>query len=336
MKAFQLSQVVQRFDDQTILEIDSLELDMGGIYGLLGPNGAGKTTLLNILGILTPPASGNVKVFGETVVYKEAILQSYRKQIVLVSQNPILFTTTVFKNMEFGLKLRQFSQNQRNKIIEESLDLVGMRHMMHARAHKLSGGETQRVAIARALALSPKVLLCDEPTASVDLEHQSVVIDLLRQVNLEKKMTVVFTTHDRIQATNLAHQIIFLDHGKISPAPYENLFTVTVADHSDDQSQCNIYKRVDLLMHQTPSGDAKIIIDPAKIGINQTTIPTPGNVLVGKVIQINEEFEMVRLFVDSTIRLNVLIPKEHYQREGILVGAQVKLFISPEAIQVLR
>jgi len=337
MTAYQLSNIVQRFDDKTILEIDTLEIDRGGIFALLGPNGAGKTTLLNILGLLTPPVAGELKFFGESMIFREALLQSFRKQVVMVSQNPILFTTTVFKNMEFGLKLRQFSQKKRIKIIEESLDLVGMRHMMQARAHKLSGGETQRVAIARALALSPRVLLCDEPTACVDLEHQSVVIDLLRQVNVEKKVTVIFTSHDRIQAMNLAQEVIFLDHGKISQAPYENLFSATVIAHAGHQSRCRIYDRYELVINDTPAGEVKIIIDPTKIAINQKMGPTiPNNTLVGKVTQITKEFETVRIFVDSPIRLNVLIPNDRYQQERILVGDRVELFISPDAIQVLN
>ena len=308
MNAYQLSDIVQQFDGRTILEIDSFNIESSAVVALLGPNGAGKTTLLNILGLLTKPVSGEVRFFGDRVIFREALLQDYRKQVVLVSQNPILFTTTVFKNMEFGLKLRQFSQKQRFKIIEESLDLVGMRHMMQARAHKLSGGETQRVAIARALALAPQVLLCDEPTACVDLEHQSVVIDLLRQVNLEKKITVIFTSHDRIQATSLAQRVIFLDNGRVSAAPYDNMFSATVLNEPGHPPRCNIYDRHQLIMNDAKTGEAKVIIDPLKIAINQPPDRAiPNNTMHGKVVQITEEYDTVRLIVDSSVRLCLLI-----------------------------
>ena len=143
----------------------------------------------------------------------------------MVEQHPILFTTTVYKNLEFGLKIRRIPKKERDLIIEESLDLVGMRHFIQAPAHRLSGGETQRVAIARALAVNPQVLLCDEPTSSVDAENQMAIINILRQVNDIKKITIVFTTHDRSQVNSLAHRILFLDHGKLSNNNGDNIFT---------------------------------------------------------------------------------------------------------------
>jgi tungstate transport system ATP-binding protein len=143
----------------------------------------------------------------------------------MVEQHPILFTTTVHKNLEFGLKIRQIPKKNRNQIIEESLDLVGMRNFAQAQAHRLSGGETQRVSIARALAVNPEVLLCDEPTSSVDPENQVTIINILKQINDLKKITIVFTTHDRSQVTSLAHYSLFLDHGKLAGKASKNLFT---------------------------------------------------------------------------------------------------------------
>ena len=134
----------------------------------------------------------------------------------MVDQHPILFTTTVYKNLEFGLKIRQIPKKERGQIIAESLELVGMQHLAQAPAHRLSGGETQRVAIARALAVNPVVLLCDEPTSSVDAENQVAIINILKQVNELKKITIVFTTHDRYQVASLAHHTLFLNHGKLS------------------------------------------------------------------------------------------------------------------------
>jgi tungstate transport system ATP-binding protein len=110
-----------------------------------------------------------------------------------VDQYPILFTSTVFKNIEFGLKIRKLPAKKREKRIEEVLDMVGMRSFMHSRAHTLSGGETQRVAIARALAVSPQVLLCDEPTSNVDTENQATIINILKQINEQEGITIIFT-----------------------------------------------------------------------------------------------------------------------------------------------
>ena len=113
------------------------------------------------------------------------------------------------------LKIRKISPKERRHIIEETLELVGMKDFIQAPAPKLSGGETQRVALARALALSPAVLLCDEPTSSVDVENQEIIIDILKQINAHKNITVLFTTHDRSQVASLADHTLVLNHGRL-------------------------------------------------------------------------------------------------------------------------
>lgn len=225
MMVYEISQLTKVYGNRTVLDIPMLKIEKGSIYALLGPNGAGKTTLLNIFGLLEPPTTGNIIYQSQPVQFSELYLQPLRKVIVMVEQHPILFTTTVYKNLEFGLKIRRIQKKERNFIIEESLDMVGMRHFIQAPAHRLSGGETQRVAIARALAVNPQVLLCDEPTSSVDAENQEAIINILRQVNGIKEITIIFTTHDRSQVNSLAHQIMFLDHGKLSTGNGDNLIT---------------------------------------------------------------------------------------------------------------
>lgn len=166
---YDISQLIKVYGDRTVLDISSLEIEKGSIYALLGPNGAGKTTLLNILGFLESPTTGNIIYRSSPVIFSEPFLKNLHKEVVVVDQYPILFTTTVYKNLEFGLKVRQIPKKDRDYIINETLEMVGMRDFIQAEAHQLSGGETQRVALARALAVSPEVLLCDEPTSSVDV-----------------------------------------------------------------------------------------------------------------------------------------------------------------------
>jgi tungstate transport system ATP-binding protein len=97
-----------------------------------------------------------------------------------------------------------------------------MSDFLQAQAHRLSGGETQRVALARALAVSPEVLLCDEPTSNLDAENQAAIINTLRQINEQRKITIMFTTHYMYQVSSLAHHTLFLDHGKLTPAQAES------------------------------------------------------------------------------------------------------------------
>jgi tungstate transport system ATP-binding protein len=223
---YTLSQLTKTYDGRTVLDIPFLEIEKGTVYALTGPNGAGKTTLLNILALLDHPSSGNVNFLSRPVEFSESLLKILRKKVVMVDQHPILFTNTVYKNLEFGLKVRQTPKKKRQRIIAEALELVGMQEFAHARAHRLSGGETQRVALARALVVTPHVLLCDEPTSSVDEENQGIIINILKQINEQKKITIIFTTHDRAQVASLAQHTLFLNRGKLTVQTSNNLLLV--------------------------------------------------------------------------------------------------------------
>ncbi len=213
---YHISQLTKVYGNRIVLDIPFLKIEKGWIYALLGPNGAGKTTFLNILGFLDTPTKGNIVFRSGKVQFAESYFQPLRKLVVMVEQHPILFTTTVYKNLEFGLKTRKIPKKKRELIIKESLELVGVRHLTEAPAHRLSGGETQRVAIARALAVNPEVLLCDEPTSSVDVDNQVAIINILKQINDFKKITILFTTHDRLQVASLAHHTLLLKDGKLA------------------------------------------------------------------------------------------------------------------------
>ncbi|MDX1707250.1 MAG: ATP-binding cassette domain-containing protein, partial [Desulfobacterales bacterium] len=113
---FEIAQLTKTYHERTILDVRQLDIEKGSIYGLQGPNGAGKTTLLNILAFLERPSTGLVSYKSELVQYAEPYLQRYRKEVVLVDQLPLLFTTTVFKNMEFGLKIRGLPKEERSNL----------------------------------------------------------------------------------------------------------------------------------------------------------------------------------------------------------------------------
>ena len=194
---YEISELTKVFDNRTVLDISSLTIERERIYAMLGPNGSGKTTLLNILGFLDPPTTGNILYCERPVNFAEAYLHNLRKTVVVVDQQPILFTTTVYKNLEFGLKIRKIPNKRRKHIIEEALDLVGMRAFAEARAHKLSGGETQRVAIARAIAVLPEVLLCDEPTSQLDADNVKAIMEVFKSIKENFNSLIVIATHDR-------------------------------------------------------------------------------------------------------------------------------------------
>lgn len=341
MTVFELNQLTKIYDGRTVLDIPSLKIKENRIYSLLGPNGAGKTTLLNILGFLEPPSGGNIYFRSKPVRFIESELQALRRDVIMVDQFPILFTTTVLKNLEFGLKVRKISKRKRTRMIQEALDLVGMRDFALTQAHKLSGGETQRVALARALALSPQIFLCDEPTSSVDVENQAIILNILKRINQTKRMTIVFTTHDHTQAVTIADQILVLDQGKLIDAGYENIFSAVLDLNRRGETRCVIHPNISLLMASqkinTATNRVRVLIDPNQIHpFRKAREEFPVNVLHGIVRQVMDENSKIRVIVDSGVRLTLLMTEKTYRHNQIFVGDTIHYYIPPKAIQAIE
>ena len=341
MTLYTLRGLTKVYGGRRVVDIPGLELTANKIYALLGPNGAGKTTLLNMLAFLDAPSGGLIVFRGRPVRFAESDLQPLRRQVVMVDQKPILFSTTVEKNIDFGLRIRGIDRRQRARLIDEALELVGMRKFAAAEAHNLSGGETQRVALARALALSPRVFLCDEPTANVDVENQSIIIDLLERINAEKKMTVVFTTHDRSQAAALADRTLALDNGRLVQAGYDNVFTATVASDIEGPPLLFIGPKLRLPVHSvqhfsSTSSVVKIAVDPKAIDIGEPDreAGADGSDL-HEIVLVARENGGIRLVVDAGVQLTVRLEWEAYRRLKPLVGERVSLKMRPGAVRQL-
>jgi tungstate transport system ATP-binding protein len=337
---YRLSKLTKVYGARTVLNIPKLEIESERIYALLGPNGAGKTTLLNILGFLEPPTTGRIQYRRQSVRYAESDLLQYRKEVIMVDQHPILFTTTVYKNLEFGLKIRGVGQRERERIIDEALDLVGMRSFIKSQAQHLSGGETQRVAIARALALAPRVFLCDEPTASVDIENQNIIINILKQINEDRRITILFTTHDRSQAADLAHETLTLDYGQLVETAWENVFSGFLQPDSDGGYRCVVQDKISFLIspNQTGPGNksVRLVVDPARIKlIGYPDDACDASRLRGKLVRAAAQNSKIHLVVDIGLFITLLIPRKNYEQFRPLVGEVVDICVPPEAVQVL-
>ncbi|MEN8190337.1 MAG: ATP-binding cassette domain-containing protein, partial [Thermodesulfobacteriota bacterium] len=126
MMVFKVRHLKKSYKDRIVLDIDSLDLEGSRIYSLTGPNGAGKSTLLSILAFLAKPDSGTVEFSGQQVNYKKNRLLALRRRVVLVDQYPLLFTSPVWKNVEFGLRLRGVEKKDRQRLVREPLVMVGI------------------------------------------------------------------------------------------------------------------------------------------------------------------------------------------------------------------
>jgi len=220
-------------------------------------------------------------------------------------------------------------------MVEEFLELVGMGRFWHAKAHKLSGGETQRVAIARALACFPKVILLDEPTANVDVENQIAIERIIQEINQTKGISVIFTTHNMIQASRLADETVFLYEGKAARSIYENIFSGHIETDRTGSKHCVLQCGLRLRMDSQKAGPVRISIDPREVKISQSqSSASLENTFKGKLIQLTDQQGRVRLLVDVGIPLSVLMPKEVFGSLGLGMGDDVWLTCPQASIQV--
>ena len=196
------------------LKIPALELASGHIHALVGRNGAGKSTLLRLLALLGAPDSGTISFFDHPVESAKQRLQLTRK-VTLIHQEPVLFSSTVYRNLAYGLKLRGMNRDEIHAKVQAILDEVGLAGFEKRRAAALSGGEAHRVVLARALLLQTDVLLLDEPTSFLDGKFRPLLIKLLRE-HLEKRGgTVIFASHDEHFVEALAQNVIHLRDGQL-------------------------------------------------------------------------------------------------------------------------
>ena len=274
---YQISQIIKRYGERTVLDIPSLEIDKGRSYALLGPNGAGKTTLLNLLAFLEPPTKGQIFYNAKQVEFSETRLQSLRRKIVVVDQNPILFTTSVYKNIDFGLKVRGIPKKERERRIAEALDMVGMRHFSESSAHRLSGGETQRVALAARLALKPDVMLLDEPTANVDTASAQLIKAASLRAHKEWGSTLVVASHDRDWVFGVCDDILHLLNGRLSGTGKENIVFGPWKPHINGHWGKRMTDGQWVVVPKPPEDKAVAIISPSYYSTTTTAKPENSN-----------------------------------------------------------
>ena len=190
--------------DQTIVALQptSLKLNEGELMLIIGPSGSGKTTLLSLLGCVIYPSFGNLWVDGKYINdLKAAELAKLRLDTIgFVFQSfNLLAPLNAEDNVAFPLKLQGVSSGEIKKKVEKALEIVGMTDRRKSLPKELSGGQQQRIAIARALVTNPKLILCDEPTASLDTDSLSVVMKELRNLARQGKSVAVVTHDPRLQ-----------------------------------------------------------------------------------------------------------------------------------------
>ena len=201
----------------------SVDVAEGEMLVLLGPSGCGKTTLLRSIAGLNTPSAGSIRLRGEEAIGRP----TNKRNIGMVFQTWALFPhLTVRENVAFGLKMQRTPKAEARRIVDESLDLVGLGEYAEKRPANLSGGQQQRVALARAIASRPQLMLFDEPLSSLDLKIRLSLQTELKQVQRSLGLTGVYVTHDHSEAFALGDMVAVMREGRIiEMAPPRELFS---------------------------------------------------------------------------------------------------------------
>ncbi len=195
-----------------VLKGIDLEIEDGGFLVLVGPSGCGKSTLLNCIAGLEDTTSGDIRIGDRSV----AGLHPSKRDIAMVFQSYALYPNmTVEKNISFGMEIRGMPKQEREAAINDVADMLQIRELLKRKPSQLSGGQRQRVAMGRALVRDPQVFLFDEPLSNLDAKLRVDMRTEIKRLHHRMQTTIVYVTHDQIEALTLATKIAVLKDGEL-------------------------------------------------------------------------------------------------------------------------
>ena len=335
------------------LENVNFKVEQGEVFAVIGPNGAGKTTLLRILDLLDTPTGGTMYFNSVAVDYAKNLL-AFRRHIGIVFQQTVLFNTSVFNNVSYGLKIRGENKRTRTKKVKEMLQLVHLEGFERKNALALSGGEAQRVALAQALIVEPELLLLDEPTANLDPKNVSIIEEALSGINKEQKITLIMTTHNMAQAQNLADKVALLLNGKITKigsakevflvqskhladfARIENIFTGISKVTRDGISIIEIGNEVQIEAAFQKPGKLTVYVRPEDIILSRNPIMSSArNVFKGRIVEMIDLGAVMRLKVNAGKEFVVQVTRRSFNEMKLNMGSEVFLVFKASAVQAV-
>ena len=210
-----LERVEKRFGDVTVIPTLDLDVADGEFVVLVGPSGCGKTTSLRMIAGLETASAGTIRI-GERDVTE---LRPGLRNCAMVFQNYALYPhMTVRQNIGYGMKVRGVPEAERNRLIDEAARVLGLQALLDRRPKQLSGGQRQRVAIGRAIVRQPDVFLFDEPLSNLDAKLRIEMRSEIKQLHRRLQNTVVYVTHDQVEAMTLADRVVVMHQGRIEQA----------------------------------------------------------------------------------------------------------------------
>lgn len=203
----------KKFKDKVAVDGVNLYMEKGESVGLLGPNGAGKSTTISMISSLIKPTAGDVRLHGESVVKNPNLI---RTVLGVVPQEIALYEElTAYENLKFFGRIYSLRGKKLEEAIQRVLGLVGLKDRQKDLVKTYSGGMKRRINIAVALLHEPEILIMDEPTVGIDPQSRSYILEMVRQLNREKGITVLYTSHYMEEVERLCDRVYIMDHGQV-------------------------------------------------------------------------------------------------------------------------
>lgn len=341
-----LKNIRQSYNGKIALDIPELSIAPGSITGLMGPNGSGKSTLLKLLAFVVPPVRGEILFLGKPEL---PFSSGVRFNVTLLTQTPYLLKRSVHDNITHGLKIRGKAHGVKDPAVREQvrsvMEEVGLSFdaFAHRMDYELSGGEAQRVAMAARLILKPRVLLLDEPTASVDVHSATLIRRAALYARKTWKTTIVIASHDREWLQGSCDNLFQLYQGKIFQAGSKNIIPGPfVRDgqgffHTFQASQTHQPIRVSPPPHE----NASAVLDAHHMHLHAadnptTTASTATGRIQGKILRLLGDKNHGQII--ATIRINDLdftirLTRDAVLRQQLLPGTRVSLTYDLDSIE---
>ena len=212
MAEIQLKSICKAFDQAEIIKNVSFGIDKGEFVVFVGPSGCGKSTLLRLIAGLEDITSGELTMDGQLMNQVPPV----KRDVAMVFQSYALYPhMNVYENMAFGLRNLNIKEDEINRRVKQASDILQIKHLMDAKPKDMSGGQRQRVAIGRTIVREPRVFLFDEPLSNLDAALRVQMRIEMTRLHQRLKTTMIYVTHDQVEAMTLADRIVVLNEGRV-------------------------------------------------------------------------------------------------------------------------
>jgi tungstate transport system ATP-binding protein len=284
------------------LDIPELTIDHASSVGFVGPNGCGKSTLLRLLAFIETPHQGRISFNGTDMERNNN--SATKQEVTMLLQEPYLLKRSVFENVAFGLKVRNDRKELKRRVYEV-MELVGLAPKQFARRkwYELSGGEAQRIALASRLILKPRVLILDEPTASVDQESAFLIKHAITECRDQFGMSLVIASHDRVWLNSVTDTVKRIHEGRIVGTGSENLISGPWEEKKEGLFVKTLIDGQAVYATKPPRFDSAGILSPSDIVISLTRREdiSAQNMLRGFVSQMTIEKDSENVLVNVEV-----------------------------------